>query len=384
MTSYPRGGSIRSLIPIYGTTLVDTLGYTLMIPLLPQLLRQYHASEVIGGALLSIPALCSTIAAPVWGKLSDRLGRKSIIMAAQALSLGGYVLLALSHSLALVLLSRVISGCGGGSLGAVESYIADVTSDAQRERAYAMYGAVFGVAFVIGPVMSGALLRGGIALPFLVAAGLEALNLVFTGLFVSRGTNPEKTTSVVQTLRAAWSTGVRSVLVRQFLFIFAIVCYLANFGLYADRVLRMEQSKASYLLAIAAIAGALTLLIVVTPLSKRIGEKRLLQTGLGASVAAYLGLTFVSSDWMFLCAMLLWAFGAAIAQPTLTTLLSERAKGEERGAIMGISDSVNSIAMIIGPTAGAAIVGANARMLCVLSAVASAAALLRGARVARR
>ncbi len=354
-----------------------------MIPLLPQLVRQYHASDVIGGALLSIPALCSTIAAPVWGKLSDRVGRKTIIMAAQVLSLGGYLLLALSHSLALVLLSRVISGCGGGSLGAVESYIADVTNDEQRERAYALYGAVFGIAFVVGPVMSGALLKGGIALPFFAAAVLEALNLVFTGFFVSSRTNPEKSTSVVHTLRAAWSAGVRSVLVRQFLFIFAIVCYLANFGLYADHVLRMEQSRASYLLAVAAVAGGLTLLFVVTPLSKRIAEKMLLQIGLAVSVAAYLALTFVAREWMFLAAMVLWAVGAAIAQPTLTTLLSERAKDEERGAIMGISDSVNSVAMIVGPTAGAAIVGANARMLCVLAAVASAAALLRGVRLAR-
>ncbi|MBV8582902.1 MAG: MFS transporter, partial [Candidatus Eremiobacteraeota bacterium] len=254
-----------------------------MIPLLPVLVRQYHASDVIGGALLSIPAFCSTIAAPVWGKLSDRLGRKTIIMASQVLSLAGYLLLALSNSLVLVLLSRVISGCGGGSLGAVESYIADVTTSEQRERAYALYGAVFGIAFVIGPVMSGALLRVGIALPFLVAAGLEGLNLIFTGLFVPRTTITGKTTSVHHTLRAAWNSRVRGVLVRQFLFIFAIVAYLANFGLYVDHVLRIDPSKASYLLAVAAIAGGATLVVVVTPLSRRIGEKLLLQIGLGIS-----------------------------------------------------------------------------------------------------
>ena len=137
-------------------------------------------------------------------------------------------------------------------------------------------------------------------------------------------------------------------------------------------------------LAVAAIAGGATLVVVVTPLSQRIGEKLLLQIGLGISVLAYLALTFVTREGTFVLALIFWAIGAAIAQPTLTTLLSERAKGEERGAIMGISDSVNSIAMIVGPTAGAAIVGANARMLCVLSAVASAAALLRGVRFGRR
>ena len=376
-----RGGSDalpRAVIPIYGTTLVDTLGYTLLIPLLPLLVRQYHASDVIGGALLSIPAFCSAIAAPVWGKLSDRLGRKSIIMASQVLSLAGYLLLALSHMLLFAILARVISGLGGGSLGAAESFIADVTEPDQRERAYSLYGAVFGAAFVIGPVASGVLLKYGVALPFFVAAFLEALNLVFTGFFLPQQPKPQKKTSILQSLRAASALGVRSVLIRQFLFIFAVVSYLSNFALYADHVLRMDASRTSYLLAVAAVLGAITLLFVVTPLAKRIGENALLQIGLAMSVLAYVGLIFVSREWTFLGAMSLWAIGAAIAQPTLTTVLSDRVKGEERGAILGISDSVSSIAMILGPTAGAALVGGNPRMLCVLPAVASATAFALG------
>jgi len=349
-----------------------------MIPLLPQLVRQYHASDVIGGALLSIPAVASAIAAPVWGKLSDRLGRKTIIMASQVLSLAGYLLLALSHALWLVLLSRVISGCGGGSLGAAESFIADVTRPDQRERAYSLYGAVFGAAFVVGPVASGALLKFGVALPFFVAALLEVINLIFTWFCLPAKTNLEKKTSIRNSLRAAFAPGVRRLLIRQFLFILAVVAYLANFALYADHVLHMDPSKASYLLAIAAVIGGVTLVFVVTPLSKRIGDARLLQAGLATSVLAYVGLGFVSREGAFLAAMSLWAIGAAIAEPTLTTVLSNRAKGDERGAIMGISDSVNSIAMILGPTAGAALVGGNARTLCLLPAVASAAAFALG------
>ncbi len=373
------GGLPRAVIPIYGTTLADTLGYTLMIPLLPQLVREYHASDVIGGALLSIPAVCSAIAAPVWGKLSDRLGRKSILMASQVLSLAGYLMLALSHALWLVLLSRVISGLGGGSLGAAESFIADATKSEQRERAYSLYGAVFGIAFVIGPVASGVLLKYGVALPFFVAALLEAANLVFTGFFLPQRTTSKKTSSGIrQSLRAASAPGVRNILIRQFLFIFAVVCYLSNFALYADHILTMDPSRASYLLAVAAVIGGATLLFVVTPLSKRIGESALLQTGLAASVLAYVGLIFVSREWAFLAAMSLWAIGAAIAEPTLTTVLSNRAKGEERGLIMGLSDSISSIAMIVGPTAGAAVVGGNARTLCIIPAAASAAAFALG------
>ncbi len=360
-----------AIVPIYGTTLVDTLGYTLMIPLLPVLVRQYHASPIVGGALLSVPAVCSAIAAPIWGKLSDRLGRKTIIMTAQVLSLAGYLLLALSHVLWLVFLARVISGCGGGSLGAAESYIADVTQPEKREQAYALYGAVFGLAFIVGPVTSGALMARSIAIPFFVAAGLEALNLVFTGFFLPNRTTTEKKTTILASLKATAAPGVRNILVRQFFFIFGVVCYLSNFALYANRVLQMNPSKASYLLAVAAVVGGITLVAGVTPLAKRFGQTPLLQAGLIISVLAYVALALVSGELLFLVAMVLWAIGAATAEPTITALLSQRAKGDERGAIMGVSDSVRSIAMIVGPTAGAALVGGNARMLCVLAAAGS-------------
>src|SRR5580658_4516512 len=102
----------RALLPIYGTTLVDTLGYTMMIPLLPAVIQEYRASDAMVGALLSVPALCSMIAAPVWGKFSDRLGRKPIIITAQVLTLAGYLAQAASHSLVWIFVARIVSGCG--------------------------------------------------------------------------------------------------------------------------------------------------------------------------------------------------------------------------------------------------------------------------------
>jgi DHA1 family tetracycline resistance protein-like MFS transporter len=99
----------RALIPIYGTTLADTLGYTLMIPLLPSIVRQFHVSDVMVGALLSVPALCSTVAAPVWGKVSDQIGRKPIILGSQALTLMGYLVLATAQSFTIIAVSRIAS-----------------------------------------------------------------------------------------------------------------------------------------------------------------------------------------------------------------------------------------------------------------------------------
>jgi MFS family permease len=367
------------VIPIYGTTLADTLGYTLMIPLLPTIVRMYHASPAMAGALLSIPALFSAIAAPVWGKVSDRVGRKSVILVAQGLSLLGYLLLALAHSLALIFASRIVSGLGGGSMGAVESYIADATEEKQREAAYSIYGAVFGLAFIVGPAISGALIRHGISWPFFLAALLEGINIGFTALFLPfrKKPEPEQRSDVAASFRAAMAPGVRRVIVRHFLFIFAIVAFLANFSLFVEKRLHSSIENTAYLLAAAGIVGGLSIL-AVAPLAKRIGDVRLAQTGLLLNVAAYGGLIFVSHGWPFAVTLVIWAIGAALVEPTLTALLSDRAKTQERGAIMGMSDSINSVAMILGPPIGGAVLGESPRLLGVLSGAAAIAAFLLG------
>jgi MFS transporter, DHA1 family, tetracycline resistance protein len=370
----------RALLPIYATTVVDTLGYTMMIPLLPAVIRQYHASDVMVGALLSVPALCSMIAAPVWGKFSDRLGRKPIIIIAQVLTFVGYLAQALSHSLVWIFIARIVSGCGGGSLGAVQSYIADVTKEDQRDLAYSLYGAVFGMAFIVGPVTAGFLMRHGIELPFFVAAGIEAFNIVFTALLLPSLLKPVKRskTSISESLRAANVPGVRRVLVRQFLAIFAIVFFLANFSLYLRHVLNSAVTQVGWLLSVAGAVGGAALILLVSPLAARLGDRRVAQIGLLLSFLAYGMLSFVNALAVFFVVLVLWAVGSSMVEPTLTALLSVRAKRSERGAIMGVSDSINSLAMILGPAMGSAIVGYNARLLGVIPACSALAAFIMG------
>lgn len=368
----------RALLPIYATTLVETLGYTLMIPLLPEIIKRYGASDVMTGSLLSIPALCSMIAAPIWGKLSDRLGRKRIILIAQFLTLAGYLMQALAPTLIWIFISRIISGSGGGALGAVQSYIADVTKEQDRDLAYSLYGAVFGVAFIVGPVTAGFLIHRSLAVPFFVAAGIEAITILITIFWLPARMQRRSQTSIAASLRAANVPGVRIVLIRHFLAIFAIVCFLANLALYLHHVLNSPVSQVGWLLSVAGVVGGLALLVVVSPLAQRLGDRRVAQIGLLLSFVAYGALVFVNDLLAFAALLILWAIGSAMVEPTLTALLSVRAKRSERGAIMGVSDSINSVAMILAPAAGSAIVGANARLLGIMPAFAALAAFAIG------
>jgi len=366
----------RALIPIYGTTLADTLGYTLMIPLLPSIVRQFHVSDVMVGALLSVPAFCSTVAAPVWGKVSDRIGRKPIIIGSQILTLIGYLVLATANSFVIIAASRIASGLGAGGLGAVQSYIADVTEPDQRDLAYSLYGAVFGVAFIIGPLISGFLAHEGYSIPFYFASLLAAANIVFTWFFIPAFGKKDKSTSVEASVKAASAPEVRLVLIRQFLAILAIVCFLSNFGLFLEHVLHENVAAIGWLLALAGGVGGAALVFVVTPLAARIGDRRVAQLGLFFSFIAYGMLWFADTMPLFCVTLIFWAVGSAMVEPTLTAMLSVRAKASERGAVMGVSDSVNSMAMIVGPAAGAAIIGVDPRFLGVIPAAAALAAIL--------
>jgi MFS transporter, DHA1 family, tetracycline resistance protein len=369
----------KNVLPIYLTTFVDMLGYTLLIPLLPALAHKYGARDWMVGMLLSLPAFCAMIAAPVWGKASDRAGRKYIILIAQVFTLAGYTILALAGSLFWIFVSRLISGIGAGSIGAAESYIADVTSERQRNRAYAVYGAVFGSAFIVGPVAAGFLQHYGLQFPFVVAAGLEIINIALTmWLLPARTRGKREITSIRRSLQAAWKPHVRVVLVRQFLFIFAVVYLLADFALYLDHALHESIQRSSWLLAGAGIIGGITMLGVVTPLTRRIGNFAVGQIGFVLLFAAYSLIYFVRDLTWFFPVLILWAAGAAMVEPTLMTILSERAPKMERGAIMGVSDSVNSIALIFAPAIGTAIVGEAARLIGLLPAIAVAGAFVLG------
>jgi MFS family permease len=368
----------RALLPIYATTLVETLGYTLMIPLLPEIVQRYGASDVMVGSLLSIPAFCSLIAAPIWGKLSDRLGRKTIILIAQLLTLAGYLLQATSPTLLWIFIARIISGSGGGALGAVQSYIADVTKEEDRDRAYSLYGAVFGMAFILGPVTSGFLAHTSLAVPFFIAAGIEIITILMTVFLLPSHMQRRSRTSIAASLRAANAPGVRAILIRHFLAIFAIVCLLANFALYLHHVLGSPVSQVGWLLSMAGVAGGVALIFLVSPLTERLGNSRVAQIGLLISFTAYAALAFVRDLGIFAGVLILWAVGSSMVEPTLTALLSIRVKRSERGAIMGVGDSINSIAMILAPATGSAIVGYNARLLGVIPACAALAAFVMG------
>jgi MFS transporter, DHA1 family, tetracycline resistance protein len=365
-----------ALIPIYGVTLIDVLGTMIMVPLLPYLVQQYGASNLTVGAILTTSAVAGTIAAPLWGSVSDKLGRKRIVLIAQCVSLAGYILLALSHSLAMVFVARAIAGFGSGGLGVTQSYIADVTDEGSRDRAYSFFSAVFGIGIVLGPVLGGSLIRFGFAVPFAVAALIEAVTIALTIRFLPtiRPAGGRRASFRLAVAALTRDPGVRSIVARHVLFIFAVTYFFTVFSLFLKRELDIGPDVSSWLLAGAGAVGGITLVLAVWPLARRFGDAAVAQAGLALLILSYAALAYVHQVWAFGMALAAWAIGAASVEPTLTTLLSKRAPARERGAIMGFNDSANQLALIFAPLLGGGAMDVSPHLIGIVPAVATALA----------
>ena len=377
----PGSGLPRALYPLFGITFIDMLGLTILVPLLPFFVKRFGAPPQALGLMLTTTAVCAAISGPLWGAASDRIGRKPVLMISQAFAFAGFLLLALSGNLFWAFVSRVVQGLGGGNLGVADSYIADVTTEEQRPKAYGYSAAVFGAGFVVGPVTSGLLVHFGFVVPFVAAAVLELVNMFLTFRFLPERPKqraPDAREHRKELLEALRSPAILSLLARYFCFIFAFTYFFTNFGLYLDRVLRVGPSAASLLLAIAGVVGALVTIFGVNILTQRFGSQRVSTMSFAVGFVAFTMLFFVNDLPLFVATIVVWAVSGALLRPTLDTLLSQAAPERERGSILGVADALTSVAMIASPALGSYVVATAPRLTGIVPAAVVAAGFALG------
>jgi len=362
------------LIPIYGITFLDILGFTILIPLLPFLAKRFGAADVVVGSLIATTAVCATLSSPFWGALSDRYGRKRALLGSQAASFVGYLLLASAGSLPLVFISRIIEGLGGGNLGVANSYIADVTTPEQRPQAFAFGTAAFGAGFFVGPIISGGLAHFGFTIPFVFAAVLQGINLLLTAKLLPESHQPQRRGLRWSQVRATIGTpAITSVLVRRFLYIFAFTYFFTTFSLFIGDVLHAGPEASSLLLGVAGVVGALTQVVLIDRLVRRIGLHKVALAAFASGVVAYAILGAVTTIALFVVAIVFWAFSGAILRPAIDARIAQLAPEKQRGTLLSLGDSLDNFSMIFAPTIGAAVVGAAPRLIGIVPALALAA-----------
>lgn len=353
-----------SLVVLFLTVFIDLIGFGMVIPFLSFYAREYGASGVVVGAVVGIYSIMQFFFAPVWGRLSDRIGRRPVILISLTASCLGYLLFGFAHQLWVLFASRLIAGAGGANIGTAQAYISDVTTPAERARGMGLIGAAFGMGFILGPPLSGFLsaigthhhLHGNL-LPGLVAAGLSfaALSVAFLILAESKPPNlVPRTSRPPQFDPRIWRDMVHYNLLlgsmsTLFLTLLAVSGMETSVTLHARDRFHFQQIDLAYFFLFMGVIVAIIQGGLIGRFAKRIGEKALVVIG---AMSFTIGFVAVPPVWrvpLLYGVAFFIAVGQGLTYPSLTSLISKAAPEEERGSMLGLATSVGSLARFVGP-----------------------------------
>jgi DHA1 family tetracycline resistance protein-like MFS transporter len=375
----PAPANRRMLAVLYGVVVVDLIGFGVVVPVLPFYAESLGASATVLGALLTCYAAMQFLLAPLWGRLSDRVGRRPVMLATIAGTAAALLLLGLADSLPGLFAARLLGGAFAANVGVASAYIADVTEEGERTRWMGVLGACFAVGFLLGPAIGGLLAPSGYAVPMLFAAGLAACNLVFA-LVVLREPERRRSETSPRRLAVLRDAVIRRLCAINFLQVFAVAQLETVFAFFMmDRFGYDAREVAFLLVAMAVVTGSVQG-GAMRRLVARFGEKRLVLAGSAFLAAGFAGIPWMPVVPLLLLPLAVAAGGRGAAQPPLMGMTSLAAGPEERGAAMGVFQSSASLARVFGPLAAGALYDAHKPLPFLLASalVVLAAALALG------
>jgi MFS family permease len=355
---------VRSpLLPIFLVVLVDVLGMTLMIPLLPFYAEHFGASPLEVGSLQASFAVCQLVAGPILGRISDRVGRKQVLLVTQVGTFFGFLLIGNATALWMLFVGRIIDGVTAGNLSIAQAYISDVTKPEERTKSFALIGISFGLGFLVGPAISGVLAtKYGLAAPAYAAAAASFLSILVT-TFVLPKVTPKVDASAP---RRGFVTHFlaepvpRRRFIQFFLFILSFATLVAGLPLFLERQLNYDVAQVGYVYAFSGIVGLIVQGGLIGRLVKHLGERRLSLVGFASMAVGYSMLGFATDLPRLLALMVIGGFGSAVTRPALTTLVTKAVGRNEQGAALGLTLSLSSIAQIVGPLVANSLIGVRA------------------------
>lgn len=350
----------RSLVVIFTAIVLDAVGIGLIFPILPALLQDVtHAANVVPyiGVMMALYAVMQFIFAPVLGSLSDRLGRRPVLLVSLAGAAINYLFLAFAPNLWLLLLGRAIAGLTSANVSVATAYVTDISPEDKRARRFGLLNAMFGIGFIVGPVLGGTLGDHWLRLPFIAAAMLNACNLLlaFFMLPESRAPSREKIDlAALNPLRPLrWVMSMKSLLPVIFIFfIFAGAgeAYGTCWALWGGDTFQWNGLWIGLSLGAFGVCQTLAQAFLPGPVVKLFGERATILIGIAGACVALIVMAFATRSWMIFAIMPVFALGG-IGAPALQSLASRQVDESQQGQFQGVLASAVSLASIIGPLA---------------------------------
>ena len=329
---------------------VDLISFGIVVPILPFYVDEFGAGGIELGLLVASFALMQFIAAPLWGRLSDRIGRRPVLLITIAGNTGALLLLGLADSLGMVMLARILSGGFAGNLGVATAYIADATSEQDRARWMGLIGLAFAIGFTLGPLIGGVASLWGYSAPMFVAAALSGLNLLQAIARLRESPRSiSQATSSLSPRQVLELPGVSRLVGSNFVFGFAVTQLETVFALYMLHRFGYDALQVAMILPGMAIVMGAIQGGGMRRLSARFGEQRLIGGGTALLAIGFVTTPLMQSVGWLLVPLTALAVGRAVVQPSLMTLVSFQSSAASRGSVMSTFQSGASLARVVGP-----------------------------------
>lgn len=354
-------GKKSSLSLIFLVVFVDLLGFGILIPILPTFaVKSLLLPESAIGIVLAIYSLVQFIFNPIFGSLSDKYGRRKIILFTLLLNASGYIIFAFTHSFLMLLISRVVAGIGGSSIGVAQAYIADVTTKENRSKGMGLIGVAFGLGFVFGPIIGGLLSQFGYMVTGFAAAGFSFLAFSFSLFLLPESLTEAKKKLVVKrkifdvtAFKRVLSNKLISVVILLFFIVtFSVANIYGTFALLGHSVYGFTDMQNGMVFGVVGIVGAIVQGGLIGRLAKKYSDQKLITVG---TFLLMIGLAFIpyginlTGVIIITCVM---SVGTGILQPILLSLVSKVAPENEQGIVLGVNQSFSSFARMLGPLWG--------------------------------
>ena len=352
----------KPLTTIFIIVFLNLVGFGIIIPLLPYYAETFGAGATEVGLLIAAYAAAQFIGSPIWGRFSDRYGRRLALMITVAGAAIGYIIFGLANSLTILFLSRILAGFMGGNISVAQAYIADVTDAKDRAKGLGLIGAAFGMGFITGPAIGGVLSTWGYDIPAYAAALLDIFNLIAIHYWLpesltreqmeANNASREPKFSFKELKQALTRPLVGALLNSQFIFSLAFAMFTTVFALFAQHRLNLDAQSTGYILAYIGILIVFVQGGLIGKLTSYFSEGFLLFWSTALMAMALLAWAFVYHIWILLIVLIPLAFASGVFRTVVNSALSKAVSKEEIGGTMGISFSIDSLTRVIAPSAG--------------------------------
>lgn len=367
------------LLTIFVIVFVDLLGFSLILPLLPYYAEAFGATPTVVGFLVASYAAAQLIGAPLLGRLSDRYGRRPVLLFSVLGTFLGFLLLGFAEPLGLyaasifapkaanlfvimvLFFSRIIDGITGGNITVAQAYIADVTEEKDRAKSLGLIGAAFGLGFIIGPAVGGILSQWGFNIPAFAAAGISLLNLIAIYFLLPESLTVQSKNRALQrqrtpfTLKGLWIAlqrpKVGPLLHIRFFYGLAFATFQSIFALYAQEI-GLDAKTTGYVLAYVGVLSVIVQAGLIGVLTRKFRENWLIISGLWIMAFALLAWAFTARLWILLIVLLPLALSGGVLNTVIQSSISKSVSREEVGGMLGIAASLEAITRVIAPSLG--------------------------------